>query len=322
MREKAIPVVVFAMALGLGVTGDLAECARIPLPAYWVPLLTGCHYVAILLGSFSFGLEIGLVAAVLVSVGHVTANMTACGEPISQQGEIAAFVVFGFVSGFLVKRRQMSAANSFSQVPVADADPRARGKRFHNPGIRAGGQIPVGFVGAVRASLSAMESAGSVLEDSALTDSNHREVAAVILKECHRLDVLIRLLEFGHVRPAACREVDLSSVLDEIIRYGEAITDVTLRKEESSGLRVVCDSELLEQSVLSLLGSAIRVAEPGDEIVLSAHADENGAVIDISNRRIGVLGQLGIRMAAKPEAAHRLKSAGVVAPLGSEGGNV
>jgi len=320
--QRAMYVVLFALALGFGVAGDLAGCAWIRVPDLWIPLLTACHYVAILLAAVRFGLAIGLGAAFVVSLAHITASMTVCAEPLSQQGEMAAFILVGLFAGFLVKKKEASPGNVGAQARMASGGQQTADEAPHNPDGRGGGQIPVGFVRAVRAPLSAIESAGYVLEDSVLTDANHREVAAIILKECHRLDVLIRLLESGHTRPPEYREVDLSSVLDEIVRCGEALTDaarITVRKEEGPGLRLVCDSELLEQAVLNLLGNAIRVAH-GGEIILSAHADRNNAVIEISNPRIGVLGQLGITMSTKPEGA-LLHPAGAELPLRPEGGS-
>ncbi len=315
-------VVLFPLALGLGVIGDLAGCARIRLPTFSISLLAGCHYIAILLASLGFGLEIGLGAAVLVAVAHVATGMTACGESISQQGEVTGFLVVGLLAGFLFKRTQTGTANALTQRRVAKADPPARGEISQNPDMRGGEQLPVGFVRAVRTPLSAIESAGYVLEDSALTDANHQEVASIILRECHRIDVLVRSMEFGQRLPAY-REVDLSSLLDEIVRRGAHLTEtasITLRKEEGSDLSAVCDSDFLEQAVLNLLANAIRIAKPGDEIILSAHGDQSSVTIEIFSRRIGVLGHLGFTMAAVPENARHVHSPAVEAPFTPEGG--
>ena len=315
-------VVLFPLALGLGVLGDLAGCARIRIPALGVSLLSGCHYIAILLATLGFGLEIGLGSAVLVSVAYVTTGLTACGGSISQQGEVPGFLLVGLLAGFLVKRRPTTAANVLTLARVAKADPPGRGEISQNPDIRGGEQTPIGFVRAVRAPLSAIESAGYVLEDSALTDANHQEVASIILRECHRIEVLVRSMEFGQRLPAY-REVDLSSLLDEIVRRGERLTEtasITLRKEEGSDLSAVCDSDFLEQAVLDLLANAIRVAKPGDEIILSAHGDQGSAIIEISSRRLGILGHLGITLAAMPENARHVDSPAVEAPFTPEGG--
>jgi len=307
VMQRATYLVLFAVALALGVAGDLATCRWIPLPALWIPLLTACFYAGILLAVAGFGRKIGLGAAVLAGVAHIAASRTACAEPISQQGEVVAFIVVGVLAGFLVKGKPTSPQRVFAPARLVEVDQHARGEAFYHPDTPGSGQIPVGFVRAVRAPLSAIESAGYVLEDSAFTDANHREVAAIILNECHRLDVLIRLLEFGHNRSPVYREVDLSSVLDEIIRCGEALGDaarITLRREGCLGLRVICDSLLLEQAVLNLLANAIRGAEYGDEVIVSAHADRSFAVIEISSPRTGVLAQLGITMTAMLEDTH------------------
>ena len=307
MMQRPIYLVLFAAALGLGVAGDLARCLWIPLSALWIPLLSACYYVGILLVVAGLGRKFGLGAAVLTGVAHITASMTACAESISQQGEVVAFLGVGVLAGFLAKEKRTSPQRVFAPARLAEVDQPARGQAFHNLDTPGSGQIPVGFIRAVRAPLSAIESAGYVLEDSAFPDANHREVAAIILNECHRLDVLIRLLEFGHNRSPVYREVDLSSVLDEIIRCGEALGDaarITLRKEGCPGLRVTCDSLLLEQAVLNLLANAIRGAEYGDEVIVSAHADQSFAMIEISSPRTGVLAQLGITMTAMLEDTH------------------
>ena len=169
-----------------------------------------------------------------------------------------------------------------------------------------GGKIPVGFVRAVRAPLSAIESAGYVLEESTLTDENHREVAGIILRECHRLDVLLRSLEIVQTWSASHEEVALSSMLDEIVRRGDPLTEaahITLRKEEGSDLMVVCDSELVEQAALNLLANATRIIERGEEVLLSGYRVKNTAIIEISDQRLGVLAQLGITLAALSESA-------------------
>jgi hypothetical protein len=274
-----------------------------PLPAFWNPLLTVCHYVAILVATAAFGPKAGLAAAVLASIVHVAANTIACRLSISQQGEVAAFLAVGLLAGFLIKRTPTGTMTELSPPNPVKAGLQDR-EVSPNADALGRGPIPLGFVQAVRAPLSAIESAGYVLEDAALTDENHREVASIILRECHRLDVLIRPLEFVQTRLPAYREVEVSSILDDILRQGEPLTqaaNITIRKENGCGLKLVCDSDLVEQAVLNLLANAIRVVGHGEEIVLSAHRDTNNAVIEMSHRRLGVLGQLGITMAAMPE---------------------
>jgi signal transduction histidine kinase len=299
-------VAVSGLALALGAAGDLAACGWIHLPALGIPLLTAGHYVAILLAAIAFGPKLGLGAAVLAAMARLSTGTIACGQAISAQGEVLAFILVGLLAGFLVKSTQTSAPKRLAQTTLAKAPQQQiiDGTKAADAG--RGGKIPLGFVHSVRAPLSAIESAGYVLEESTLTDENHREVAGIILRECHRLDVLLRSLEIVQTWSPAHEEVALSSMIDEIIRRGDPLTDaahITLRKEEGSDLMIVCDSELVEQAALNLLANAIGLMERGKEVLLSGYRVNNTAIIEISDQRLGVLAQLGITLAALSEGA-------------------
>jgi signal transduction histidine kinase len=314
-------VVLFALALALGMTGDLAACGWIQLPAVWISRFAACDYVAIFLAAVRYGPKIGLGAAALAGLAHVIANTMVCRQVISQQSEVAVFLVVGLVAGVLAKGTRMGARTEFGQGGPAK---KYRGEVFENASATEGGRVPVGFVEAARVPLSVIESAAYVLEDAASAVENHREVAAIILKECRRLNVLIRLLEFVRTQLPVYEEAELSSMLDEIVRRGSALieaSNITLRKEANVGLRLVCDSELIEQAALNLLANAIRIVEPGDELVLSARSNMNNAVIEILHPRLGVLGQLGITMAAAPEGPLHENSSHTNALLKPEAGN-
>ncbi len=299
-------VAAFALALAMGVTGDLAACSWIRFPALGIPLLTASYYVAILLAAVAFGPTFALGAAVLAAITHLSVATMACGQAISAQGEAVAFIVVGLVAGFLLKRIQARAGKRFIQTSSAEATRRGRDEGTETAHAGRGGKIPVGFVRAVRAPLSAIESAGYVLEESSLADENHREVAGIILRECHRLDVLLRSLEIVQTWSPSYEEVALSSMLDQIIRRGDPLREaahITLRKEQGSDSMIVCDSELVEQAALNLLANATRVLTRGDEVLLSGYRVKNTAIIEISDQRLGVLAQLGITLAATPESA-------------------
>jgi len=299
-------VAVSVLALSLGAAGDLAACGWIPVPSFLIPLFTASYYVAILLAAIALGPKIGLGTAVLAAIAHLLGGTIVCGQAISAQGEGLAFIAVGLVAGFLVKSTQTSTGKRLTQASPAKTTQQDRDQGSKATDAGRGGKIPVGFVRSVRAPLSAIESAGYVLEESTLTDENHREVAGIILRECHRLDVLLRSLEIVQTWSPSHEEVALSSMLDEIIRRGDPLTDaahITLRKEEGSDLMIVCDSELVEQATLNLLANATRLIERGEEVLLSGYRVNNTAIIEISDRRLGVLAQLAITLATLSESA-------------------
>jgi hypothetical protein len=197
------------LALALGVGGDLASCGRIPLPTTWAPLLTGFHYVAIVLAAVGFGYRIGVGAAVVVGFVHITVGMIVCVRSLSQQGEAAIFIMLGLLAGFVTRYASTRANSRFARPSLAAIGQHQQGERSRWPEGVGTIQLSPGFAQTVRSPLAAIESAGYVLEEAALTAESRREVAAIILKECHRLDVLIRSLKFVKPQSPAYREVML-----------------------------------------------------------------------------------------------------------------
>jgi len=289
-------------ALCMGITGDLASCGRGPLPPSWAAIFTSFHYVAIVLAAVGFGYRIGVTAAVVVGFAHVSAGAIGCGRSL-RGGEAAAFIVVGLVAGIVTRFAKSRTKSRFAQIMTAPAE-HDNGERSPKADVVGNGQIFPGFLEAIRNPLSAIESAVYVWEEAELAAENHREVAAIILKECHHLNVLAQSLEFVLPRTPAYREIKLSALLGEIIRLVRPVTEaasITLRKAESLDLRLICDPNLIEQAISNLITNAIRIVGQGDEMVLSAHAQRGGAIIELSHGRTGVLGQIRISIAATPE---------------------
>ena len=276
-------VLLSVIALALGVAGDLASCERIPLPFLWASLLTGCYYVAIVVAAVGFGYRVGVAAALLAGLVHGALRITVCTQSISQQGEVAAFIVVGLLAGLPTKYARKRTTSSFPQSsPAAQAD-SDRGQRAWNAQMVGSGHIPPSFLRAFRNPLAAIQSAGYVLEEPGLTGENHREVAVIILKECQRLDVLARSLEFVEPRSPEYRQVELSSLLGEIVRLAIPVTEaasIQIRRAEAPVLRLVCDPDLIQQAVLNIVTNAIRIVRQGDEVMLSAHIDKGEAMIE------------------------------------------
>jgi signal transduction histidine kinase len=305
VQQTEGPIVLLCgFAFAMGIAGDLASCGQIPLPASWAPLLTSFHYVAIVLAAVGFGYRAGVAAAVLVGFVHFTAGAIVCARSVSQQGDSAAFIIVGLLAGLVTKyapKRASSRSVPLSMVALGEHDQGAKAPKAHVVGVS---QISPSFVQAIRTPLSTIESAVYLWEEAGLTGENHREVAAIILRECHRLDVLAQSLEFVQPRPPAYRQVKLSSLFGEIIRMASPVTEaasITLRKAEGLDLRLICDPDLVEQAVLNLITNAIRIVGQGDEMVLAAHSNKGDAIVEVSHRRAGVLGNIRIPIAATPE---------------------
>ena len=302
-QTRGLLFVLSGIALALGVAGDLASCMRIPLLALWAPLLIGFHYVAIVLSAVGFGYRIGVATAVVVGLVHVAVGVIVCSRTISEQGEAAIFVVVGLLAGLL--RYPPKRGNSeFARLSLDAARTYDQGQAPQKAQVVWSNEVSPGFFRALRAPLDAIESAGYVLQEAGLTRENHRELADIILKECHRLDILTRSLEFVQPRPPVYQEIRLSSLLDEIIRLASHVTEaasIKLRRAEGPDPGLVCDPYLIEQAILDILTNAIRIVGEPDEIVLSAHLEKGDALIKISHRHGVQLGYIRVPIAATPE---------------------
>ena len=302
-QAPARTVLLCGLALVLGVVGDLSSCERTPA-ALWVPLLTGCYYVAIVVAAVTFGYRIGGVAAVIVGVVHIAVGLIACGRSIPQQGEVIAFIMVGLLAGLVTRHSSKSIESSSAQPGTAAPGQHYLGNKSPQEDVLLGGQVSPGFIQAFRAPLAAIESAGHLLGETELKSEIHREVAAIILQECHRLAVLTWSLETARPRLPFYREVRLSSLIGEICRLASAVTDavpIKLRRAKGPDLRLVCDPDLIGQAVLNLITNAIPIVGRGEEILLSAHTNKGDAIIRIFHPRARLLGHVRVPMAVMPE---------------------
>jgi hypothetical protein len=295
-------VLLCGLALVLGVVGDLSSCERIPA-ALWIPLLTGCYYVAIVVAAVTFGYRSGAAAAVVAGAVHITVGLIVCGRSIQEQGEVVTFITVGLLAGLVARHASKNIESSFAQPGMAAPGQHYLGNKSPQEDVLSGGQISPGFIQAFRAPLAAIESAGHLLGETELKSEIHREVAAIILQECHRLDVLAWSLETARPRLPFYREVRLSSLIGEICRLASAVTEavpIKLRRAKGPDLRLVCDPDLIEQAVLNLITNAIPIVGRGEEIVLSAHANKGDAIIRIFHPRARLLGHVRVPMAVMP----------------------
>ena len=294
-------VLLCGLALALGVVGDLSSCEGIPA-GLWVPLLTGCYYVAIVVAAVTFGYRIGGAASVVVGVVHITVGRL-CGGSIPRQGEVVTFILVGLLAGLVTRYASKSLESGFAQQDMAAPGQHHLGNKSPQADVLVGGQVSPGFIQSFRAPLAAIESAGHLLGETDLKSEIHREVAAIILQECHRLAVLTRSLETARPRLPFYREVRLSSLIGEICRLASAVTEavpIKVIRAKGPDLRLVCDPDLIEQAALNLITNAIPIVGRGKEIVLSAHANSGDAIIRIFHPRARILGHVRVPIAVMP----------------------
>ena len=129
------------------------------------------------------------------------------------------------------------------------------------------------------------------MEDSDLPEEMRREFIGIIRKECDRLNLLVELLDLDHARAMEFHDVDVASLLDEVIRLSMRAGDSRaprLRRETLEGLPPLhCNRALIQRALLNLTANAIQASVRGGEIVLSAHSTHDQLCLEVRDQRFG-----------------------------------
>jgi signal transduction histidine kinase len=232
-----------------------------------------------MVAGISFGLRVGAAAAAVAAICHVLINSLLCTPVAWVPGEFVGFALVALLAGFLGRRS--------ASVPSAEA-----GQKQLDAAVERWSPTPAlaapWIVHQLRTPLSSIEGAGFMLDDPTLAEDKRREFVGIILKECRRLDLLAGLLDIAEPRPGECREMDVSSMLEDVVRSSASkarAAQITLRKEAAPGLWLLCERELMTQAVLNLTANAIEAMPRGGEITLSARAQGAGVMIGVRDQR-------------------------------------
>jgi hypothetical protein len=281
------------IALSAGLLTDVAGSVWATELGFWAHLLSNGYYVGIALAAIGFGPRGGLISGAVAGICHVI--VTILGPRSSNFGweEAVGFLLVGLLAGLIAQRRKtMTEVEGTSTSPQIA---RTNGLGFGPPGASGqfttlGRDAPT-LLHELRTPLASIEGAGFVLEDATLPEDKRQEFVAIILKECQRLDLLVGLIGASHPQ-FEHDELDVSSLLDEVIRIAGARADAATHPLRKAALpefpHLVCNSELIRQVIVNLTVNAMHATPPGREIVLSAHSIDNQVFIEVIDQRLGV----------------------------------
>jgi signal transduction histidine kinase len=279
------------LALVAGLLADAAGSVWAPA-GFWGHLLSNGYYVGIILAAVEFGPRGGFLAGAMAGVSHVIVTVFGPSGLNIGWGEVLGFIVVGLLAGWAAERARKMIEEAGSKSRQAG---RTDQVGFRSPGpsdhfTTLGPDAPT-LLHELRTPLASIEGAGFVLEDATLPEDKRQEFVAIILKECQRLDLLVGLIgasqsHFEH------DELDVSSLLDEVIRLAGARADAASHPLRKALLpefpHLVCNSELIRQVIVNLTINAMHATPPGREIVLSAHSLDNQVFIEVIDQRLGV----------------------------------
>src|SRR5271155_4845149 len=279
-----------ALALLAGLLADIARGVWAPESSFWTLLLSNGYYVGIVLAAAGFGPRGGLSAGAVAGISHVIVMVLGPSGPNFGWGEVLGFIIVGFLAGLIARSRKMTREGGITSTPRQASRANVLGLGLPRPVddfIILGRDTPT-LVHEFRTPLASIEGAGFVLEDASLPEDKRQEFVAIILKECQRLDLLVGLI--GASQPHFEHdELDVSSLLDEVIRLAGARADAASHPLRKALLpefpHLVCNSELIRQVIVNLTINAMHATPPGREIVLSAHSLDNQVFIEVIDQR-------------------------------------
>ena len=156
------------------------------------------------------------------------------------------------------------------------------------------GHITPSFIHELLTPISSIEGAGSLLEHSR-SPEEREEFAAIIRKECRRLGLLVDLLDSTQLRPSEYRDVDVSFLLDEVVKLSTADANgqlYRLTKDCPNDLPpLYCNRDLIQRVLLILTANAMQLRPPDGEIVVFARSMVDQLCVGVEDRRFDAGGE-------------------------------
>ena len=288
--EAWLPVLaVFAVAVG----GSVLHCSLAGAPP-WGNALLSLYYVPIVIAAINLGLAAAVTVALLAGLAHAISSALGCGHPwIGFLTETAIYVCVAVTAAKFTRMHETAVLQSSGKGP--------RPQNLVNvyEGIQGAQQVPVfsqivaGLIHRFRTPVSSIEGAVELLEDRYLPEDKREEFVRIIHKESHHLErALSDVLDFTQPKKPRWQSVDLSRLLDEVIRLAgprEHGPYFLFRKDIPPDLpRLTCDPEQIGQMLLNLLMNSIQATPGGGQIAIVAREEAGGVVITIKDHGRGI----------------------------------
>jgi two-component system, sporulation sensor kinase E len=185
---------------------------------------------------------------------------------ISQLGPQAlAFLVVGFA---LLEQRKQLAERVLQRTPLTQA---ARPAEYLDQLSTIASEV----LRQIRTPFASIEGAAFLVGQDSTPASKREEFVGIIVNECKRVDdILSELKESAEIVPLACRPIDASSILREVIRLAameQPDPSISLRLEVSGDLPPLwCDPVRVQQAIVPFVISEMKGMHAGGEILLAA----------------------------------------------------
>jgi len=287
----------FALAVG----GSVLHCTLSGAPP-WGNALLSLYYVPLVMAAINLGMGAAVTVALLAGLAHAISSALGCGHPwIGFIGETVIYICVGATAAKLARIHETAALQG------AGKGQRAENLQNAYAGVQGAHQVPLlgqivaGLIHRFRTPVSSIEGAVELLEDRHLPEDKREEFVRIIQKESHQLErALSDVLDFAQPRKPRYQPVDVSRLLDEVIRQAgprEHGPYFLFRKDIPPDLpRLTCDPEQIGKMLLNLLMNAIQATPGGGQIVIAVREDAGGLVITIRDHGRGIAPEVADRI--------------------------
>jgi signal transduction histidine kinase len=262
----------------------------------WAEVSASLYYFPVVIAAISLGARAASLVGLVSGVSHGIVIVYGRGDTwVPAVAHTLVFVCVGLTAAWLSNWLRPGG----DRTKGLPTDPRNTSLKDFDDESRmsALGRVVVGLVRQFRTPLTSIEGAAWLLQDARLPDDKRQEFVGILRKESSRLNrVLSEVLDFARPRKPRFRKVDLSSLVDEVIRLANPRDRGPLflfRKDFPPDMPPVqCDPEQIKQVVLNLAANAIQASPEGGQIEISARVQNENVVIKVSDQGRGVSPEL------------------------------
>jgi len=261
-----------AVVMSVGLTLALMW---LPGPGIWWHAVRCAFYLPIALVGTKHGSFAGFFAGVTASLlCAVVAASRGLGD-VSWSSILAPdFAVVGLLGGLSKIRPRFPKLYS-----AGEADPWPALSRIPEPEIILD-----------PSPLASIESAARLLGESDTPAELRQELVGIIVKECRHLSASIMglLQQRREATPPPACQADITPIIDAAVHEAEFVLSgrgIVLRKIIAPGIPLIqCNPDQIRNLLVSLIINATQAATAGTAMVLDAHCEGDGVVIDVSGQ--------------------------------------
>jgi signal transduction histidine kinase len=256
---------IFALLAVMPVVADIVLTALLRT-SFWFPLVPGLYYACIVIVGLDFGWKAGLGLAVFAGGAHAVISELFLPDAVTALGPQAlAFLVVGFA---LLEQRKQRESNLVRMTSLPQG---SRPAEYLDQVSTMSSEI----LRQIRTPFASIEGAAFLVGQDSTPASKREEFVGIIVNECKRVDdILSELKESAEIVPLACRPIDASSILGEVIRLAameQPDPSISLRLEVSGDLPPLwCDPMRVQQAIVPFVISEMKGMQAGGEILLAA----------------------------------------------------